>query len=35
MKAEDLRKKDDTEVKRAVELLQKGFPRGVVEYGGK
>ncbi|RBP35320.1 C-terminal processing protease CtpA/Prc [Roseimicrobium gellanilyticum] len=32
MKAEDLRKKEDTEVKRAVELLQKGFPKGVVEY---
>ncbi|WP_206026205.1 S41 family peptidase [Roseimicrobium sp. ORNL1] len=35
MKADDLRKREDTEVKRAVELLQKGFPKGVVEYGGK
>jgi hypothetical protein len=35
MKAEDLRKNEDTPVKRAVELLQKGFPKGVVEYGGK
>jgi carboxyl-terminal processing protease len=32
MKAEDLRKNEDTQVKRAVELLQKGFPKGVVEY---
>lgn len=32
--AEDLRKKEDTQVKRAVELLQKGLPKGVVEYGG-
>lgn len=35
MKAEDLRKNEDTQVKRAVELLQKGFPKGVVEYLGK
>jgi C-terminal processing protease CtpA/Prc len=35
MKAEDLRKNEDTEVKRAVELLRKGFPKGVVEYGVK
>ena len=35
MKAEDLRKNEDTQVKRAVELLQRGFPKGVVEYGGR
>ncbi|MEZ0273540.1 MAG: S41 family peptidase [Roseimicrobium sp.] len=32
VKGEDLLKKEDTLIKRAVELLQKRFPKGAVEY---
>lgn len=32
VKAEDLLKKEDTLIKRAVELLRKGFPEDVVDY---
>ena len=34
VKAADLFKKQDTLILRAVELLQKGFPKGIVEYPG-